>query len=116
PQGSFGFRQGAFLGLIGHLFLLMVAIQPEWSLPPWPLFGALAVLTLAASATSLAVGGSRLHTAGSIAAAIVLFAWAEASQQEIYGWTTLIAAEAVAAYALIWMFVFVRAGRESLVP
>ncbi|HEV3139849.1 MAG TPA: DUF2339 domain-containing protein, partial [Vicinamibacterales bacterium] len=69
-EGTFGFRQGAFLGLIGHLFLFMLALQPEWSLPPWPLFGALAVLTLAASATSLAVGGKGLHSAGSIAAAV----------------------------------------------
>jgi hypothetical protein len=54
-RSKFGFRQGTYFGLLGHLFLFLTAIDPGWSTPPWPLFGALTVLTLALTATSLAV-------------------------------------------------------------
>ena len=46
------FARGLYLGLIGHLFLLLLATDREWSLPPWPLFAALAVMTLATSAAA----------------------------------------------------------------
>src|SRR5262249_38583318 len=49
----FGFRQGTYLGMVGHLFLFFTAIDPRWSTPPWPLFSALFVLTLALSASWL---------------------------------------------------------------
>ena len=48
------FADGLFLGLTGHLFLLLLALNPAWAIPPWPLFGTLAVLTLAISVASLA--------------------------------------------------------------
>lgn len=100
----FGFRQGTYLGLLGHLFLFFMAIDPAWSTPPWPLFGALAVVTLALTATSLAVYAGELHAAGVIAAAIIVFAW---SRVTAVAWapTMLVAAEAVAAYALVWFVV-----------
>jgi uncharacterized membrane protein len=50
---GFGFRHGTYLGLIGHLFLFFVAVDPRWSTPPWPLFGALAALALATVAIPL---------------------------------------------------------------
>ena len=71
----FGFHQGTYLGLLGHLFLFMTAIDSTWSIPPWPLFAALGVLTLALTATSIAVFSGELHAAGTIAAAIIVFAW-----------------------------------------
>jgi hypothetical protein len=43
-----GFANGLHLSLAGHLFLFFVAVNREWSLPPWPLFATLAVLTPAA--------------------------------------------------------------------
>ena len=100
----FGFRQGTYLGLLGHLFLFFMAIDPAWSTPPWPLFGALAVVTLALTATSLAVYAGELHAAGVIAAAIIVFAW---SRVTAVAWapTMLVAAESVAAYALAWFVV-----------
>jgi len=100
----FGFRQGTYLGLLGHLFLYFTAIDPTWSTPPWPLFGALAVVTLALTATSLAVYGGDLHAAGVIAAAIIVFAWSRVTD---VAWapTMVMAAETVAAYALAWLLV-----------
>jgi uncharacterized membrane protein len=102
----FGFRQGAYLGLLGHLFLFATAIDPEWSIPPWPLFGALTVLTLALTTTSLAVHAGELHGAGVAAAAIVVFAWARVAGSA-WSPTMVVAAEIVAAYALAW-FVLMR--------
>ena len=43
-----------YLGLIGHAFLYFIALNRQWSIPPWPLFGCLTVVTLATSATSAA--------------------------------------------------------------
>jgi uncharacterized membrane protein len=101
---GFGFRQGTYLGLLGHIFLFFTAIDPRWSIPPWPIFGALAVLTLAVSATSLAVEAAELHAAGAIAAAVVVFGWSQAPQS-MTTWSPvmIVAAEIAAAYALLWI-------------
>jgi len=98
----FGFRQGAYLGLLGHLFLYTIAIDASRSIPPWPLFGALTVVTLALTAASLAVYSGELHAAGVAASAIVVFAWARVAPAE---WSPAMAAaaEIVAAYALAWL-------------
>jgi len=101
---KFGFHQGTYLGVLGHLFLFFIAIDSKWSTPPWPLFAALGVLTLALTATSLAVYAGELHAAGVVAAAIVVFAWARVST---IAWAPamLVAAESVAAYALVWLVI-----------
>jgi predicted membrane protein DUF2339 len=101
---KFGFRQGTYLGLLGHLFLFYTAVDPAWSIPPWPLFGALAVLTLALTASSLAVYSGELHAGGVIAASVIVFAWARVSPAE-WAPTMVIAAEAVVAHALVWVVV-----------
>ena len=49
-------RRGQWLALVGHLFLVFVASQPSLAIPPWPLFGVLALLDLAV--------GRRLSTPG----------------------------------------------------
>src|SRR5204863_6280934 len=77
PSTTVTFTHGAFLGLAGHLFLVYIAINPEWSTPPWPLLASLGVLTLAVSATSLAAEAPPLHAAGAIAAALVILVWTE---------------------------------------
>jgi uncharacterized membrane protein len=93
---------GVYFGLLGHLFLFAVAANRGWTQPPWPLFGALAVMTMAVSAASLATGIGRLHAAGAIAAALVVQAWAREASGEWVAWM-LVACEATAAYALAWM-------------
>ena len=70
-----GFGNGLYLGLVGHAFLLLMAFNRDWSIPPWPLFGTLTVLTLAASVVSLATGIAMLHRAAAIAAGLVVVAW-----------------------------------------
>jgi uncharacterized membrane protein len=99
----FGFLKGSDLGLLGHLFLFFIAIDPRWSVPPWPLFGALTVLTLALSATSLAAEAPELHAAGVIAAAVIVSGWAQTTRL-MPAWPPVMiaAAEIVVVYALGW--------------
>jgi hypothetical protein len=98
------FAGGLYLGLVGHLFLFFVAVNREWSLPPWPLFGTLAVLTLATSAVSLVTRAVALHAGGVIAAAIVVFVWTGTAS--VMPWTLIgiAASGAVTAFALAWQF------------
>lgn len=98
-----GFGRGLYLGLIGHLFLFFVALNREWSLPPWPMFGALAVIVLATSVTSLAVGAPRLHVASIAASAVVLIAWTNAAALTPWTLIGLIASAALSLYALAWI-------------
>ena len=109
--GPTGFRQGIYLGLVGHLFLFYVAQDVRWALPPWPLLGALMVVTLAATAGSLNVGTPHLHAAGTVAAAMVVLALAM-NVPAVWALTALAAMEAVVAYAAGSLFVgqFARSG------
>ncbi len=75
----FSFRQGVYLALVGQFFLLFVARNPQWAAPPWPLLGALAVMTLGTTAAALNVVMPELHAGGVIAAALVVFSFSQAS-------------------------------------
>jgi hypothetical protein len=97
------FAQGAFLGLTGHLGLALLAANRTWSLPPWPLFGALAVMTLAASTAALWSRAPALHMAGGIAAAVVVAVWSAAAGGAEWGTIAVLASAAVSAYALAWI-------------
>ena len=48
-------------------FLALLATNPQWTVPPWPILGSLAVITMATSAASMFVGVPTLHAAGVIA-------------------------------------------------
>jgi uncharacterized membrane protein len=95
----FSFRHGVYLALVGQLFLVFVAQNPQSAAPPWPLFGALAVMTLATTAAALNVGMPELHAGGVIAAAVVVFSFSRASPGT-WAVTSLAAAEAVVAYSV----------------
>src|SRR6202008_1793079 len=88
---------GLYLGLIGHAFLGFVALNPLWSIPPWPLVGCLAVMTLATTATAAMVGTPLLHVLGIGAASAVIAGWTSATD-----WTptALAAAAVLSVYAL----------------
>jgi uncharacterized membrane protein len=97
------FANGAYLGLIGHFFLALLAANPEWALPPWPLFGALATVTLATSAAALWSRLPALHMAGAIAASMVVAIWSAIAALESWGLAVVLASGAVSAYALAWI-------------
>jgi predicted membrane protein DUF2339 len=110
-----GFRHGLFLGLVGHFFLCFVAANPLWSQPPWEMFGALGVLTLAVSVVSLATSRGQLHIAGATAAAVVVTVWSVFAPGPPWPLTAILAAASVSVYALMWMAVASRRpGLEKL--
>ncbi len=91
---------GLYLGLVGHVFLYFLALNPQWSIPPWPLFGCLALVTLATSATAVIVEAPLLHVLGVGAASAVMAGWTSATDWPA---TALAAAAAVSVYALGWI-------------
>ena len=97
------FSGGLYLALAGHLFLAVLALNRQWALPPWPLFGSLAVITLATSAASLVTRVVTLHVAGTVASAVVIAAWSTAVGAPPYGTIALVASVAVSAYAVGWI-------------
>jgi hypothetical protein len=109
------FRHGLYLGLIGHLFLALLASDRQWGLPPWPVFGALAAITLATTAASLWVRVASLHVAGSIAASIVVAMWSWAAGAPEWGMTAVFATAAASAYALAWIPFGDRFGSQRIV-
>jgi uncharacterized membrane protein len=97
------FVRGLYLGLIGHFFLMLLSTDREWSLPPWPLFAALAAMTLGTSAAALWSRVATMHVAGTVAAALVVTAWSAAAGSSEWGLTVVLAAAAVTAYARAWL-------------
>ena len=109
-------RQGLYLALVGQGFLYLIAANREWSLPPWPIFGALAVMTLGTSAASLLTRMPALHAAGAVAAALVIISWAGAAGSPVWGLTVVLAAAAVSAYALAWIRLAEGSSEASAAP
>jgi Predicted membrane protein (DUF2339) len=103
-EGAPGFRHGIYLGLVGYLFLFYAAQDVRWALPPWPLLGALLVMTLAATAASLNARTPHLHAAGVVGAAMVVLELA--LHVPAAGAVTVLGAiEAAVAYAASSLFV-----------
>ncbi len=88
-----------YLGVLGQLLLCFIAGSPEWATPPWPLFGALAVVTLSATAVSLKTASGQLHAGGSAAAAVVVLVFAQ-NAPAVWSTVALAGGEVVAAYAV----------------
>ena len=69
------FRNGAFVGLVGHVFLLFVASEPALAIPPWPLLAVLGLLTAAAGVAALYVKRGDLFLGAVMATPAVIFVW-----------------------------------------
>ena len=106
------FGNGLYLGLIGHLFLVFLSLNPGWAVPPWPIFGSLVVITLATSAASLYAHASSLHAGGVIMAAFVVLAWSWAASDPPNGTIALATAAAISAYAISWLRIGAKSGYE----
>ena len=72
-----------------------------WVIPPWPLFGALAVVALAFSTSALAVRKPALHLASTVSALLIIAAWRATTQSNAE--VGVIAFSVVALYALVWI-------------
>ncbi|MDP9362334.1 MAG: DUF2339 domain-containing protein, partial [Acidobacteriota bacterium] len=91
-----------YLGLIGHLFLLVIAAQPALAFPPWPLFAVLFVLDLAIGVAALYLRRATLMTAAMAASQVVLMYWATNASAAPWPLVAFGAAIAVCAMALVW--------------
>ncbi len=96
--------QGVYMALIGHLFLLFVAAQPALSIPPWPVLGVLAVLTLGAGVAALFLRKAELHVASLAGSQLFVAVWVGASGKTA-PWLSvaLVAAAVLAAFGLVWV-------------
>jgi len=91
-----------YLGLIGHLFLIVIATQPALAFPPWPLFAVLFVLDLAIGVAAIYLRRAGLMAAAMAASQIVLMAWAANTKAAPWPVVAIGAAIAVCAMALVW--------------
>jgi len=101
-RGQDGDASTTYLGLIGHLFLFAVAVQPQLAFPPWPLFVALLVVDLAVAIAALYLRRATLMTAAMAASQLVLMAWAADAKEAPWPVVAFLAAIAICALALIW--------------
>ena len=99
---------GLWLALLGHLFLFAVAANFDWAVPPWPLFGALAVVTLAFSTAALAARNAPIHFASVTMTAVILVVWRGVTQQAGYAETSIAAFGVLTVFALAWIAVMKR--------
>ena len=102
------FGQGLWLALIGHLFLFAVAANVHWALPPWPLFGALAVIVLAFSTAALAAHNPPIHFVSTVTAGLILLTWHGVTQSSGFADVGVAAFGVLAMFALAWIAVFRR--------
>jgi uncharacterized membrane protein len=102
PRGEDGDVTTTYLGLIGHLFLFAVAVQPQLAFPPWPLFAVMFVLDVAIGIAAIYLRRATLMTAAMAASQVVLMAWAADAKAMPWPVTAFVAAIAVCAMSLIW--------------
>ncbi len=94
---------GHHLALVGHLFLLVVAVQPRLSIPPWPLLGVLALLDLAMGVAALWMRRAALWIAALAASNLVLFLWVVTAPAAPWPAVALAATLGVSALGLLWI-------------
>ncbi len=92
----------AYLGLVGHLFLVVIAAQPNLAFPPGPLFTALFVIDLAVGAAAIILRRAKLMAAAMAASQIVLMVWALDAKSAPWPLVAFGATLGICAMALIW--------------
>src|SRR3954468_3019564 len=107
------FRNGAFVGLVGHLFLLFVASQPALAVPPWPLLAVLAVLTVASGVAALYLKRGELFLGAVIATPAVLTVWQISAPAQPWSTVAIGAAAALVMLAGIWFLLARRVGADE---
>lgn len=90
------------MAIAGHVFLIFLAPQTDLSVPPWPLFGVLALLDLAIGTAAIYLRRGTLLIGAGIASQFVAIAWA--SQARVAPWpnVALSLALLIGAYAVVW--------------
>lgn len=102
-QGTEASR-GVYLALLGHVFVLFVATQPNLSLPPWPVFGVLALLVLAAGVAALVLRRGGLQVASLVLAHLVVLTWMVVAERAPWPAVALVAEAVLAAFGVAWVW------------
>src|SRR5688572_4722271 len=106
---------GLWLALVGHLFLFAVASNLQWAVPPWPLFGSMAVITLAFSVAALAARNPAIHAASVVMTAVILVTWRAVTQPAGHAQTAIGAFGVLTLFALAWIAVMRRSPRFAAI-
>ena len=101
-EGAGEYTNGLFLALIGHFFLLIVAANRTLGVPPWPLLGAVAVLTLAFGVGAFYARKTSLHMASLVASQIIVLVWMSVASSAPWPATGVMAAMVLSAFGLLW--------------
>jgi uncharacterized membrane protein len=101
-RGEDGDTSTTYLGLVGHLFLFAVAVQPQLAFPPWPLFAAMFILDIAIGVAAIYLRRVTLMTAAMAASQLVLMAWSAQAKAMPWPVTAFVATIGICAIALIW--------------
>lgn len=101
--GTIPLGGGHHLALVGHAFLLFVAVQVRLSIPPWPMLGILLLLDLAAGVASLWLRRASLWIAALAASDLVLFTWVLTARAAPWPAVGLASALVAAALGLLWI-------------
>ncbi|MEO6327176.1 MAG: DUF2339 domain-containing protein [Thermoanaerobaculia bacterium] len=104
------FRNGLYLGLVGHAFLLVVVTRPELSIPPWPVLGVLLVIDLAIGVAALVSRQGELHAAALIASQLVLIGFESVSPSAPWPSVAGLSALGVAVLGVAFMEAWTRRG------
>ena len=107
------FRDGTFVGLVGHLFLLFVATQPTLAIPPTPFLAVLGVLTAAAGVAGLYVKRGELFLAAVIASAAVVSGWELTATGAPWPTVAIAAAGTLVVIAALLLLLSRRVGAEQ---
>lgn len=108
------FDGNVLLALVGHIFVGFVAAQPSLSIPPWPIFAVLGVLSLGAGTAALYQRRAAVHLWSLIASAVVLGVWEWSSAVAPWPRMASTAAMALAAFAAIWAALSRRTAAEPV--
>ena len=107
---SSAFGDGLYLGLVGHGFLIYVASQRQLSVPPWPMFGVLAVLVLAIGVASLYARRPNAHLASLVATQVILLVWEETARFHPWPSIAMFATGVLTLLAIAWYVISRRPG------
>jgi hypothetical protein len=103
-----------FLGLVGHLFLLVVASQRALAVPPQPLLSALFVLDLAVGLAVLVTRRIELLAGAMAASQLILMIWTDTAPEAPYPAAAIVAAGLLVMFCFIWTYLMGRMGVSSL--
>ena len=103
PEGALP-DTGIFLGLVGHLFLAVVAAQQTLAIPPWPFLCVLLVLDLAIGFSALYLRRNDLHRAAMAGSAVLLMIWVVTARIAPWPSVAIISAGLLALISFIWIY------------